>query len=472
MTDTSPSTADVRIWDIETMKGARTTRYRVRWRTSSKRHVRTLATRKLADTFRSSLVSATRAGTPFDITSGLPVTMLEAIEASAPAITWLDHATAYVDAKWTTASPRHRKGIAEALANVTVALSPQSPARPDARTLRTVLRHHAFNPSTREAPLTPDVQVALDWLRAHSRPVADLADPKVARQALEAISTTLDGRPAQPSTVARKRATLTNALHFAVEQGHLTTNPLDGIRTAHRFQTTVVSRQAVVNPRQARVLLDAVRHNDPAHHAFFAVLYYAGLRPAEARALTVSDCTLPTSGWGKADLRGSRQSSGAAWTDDGAAEEQRSLKHRADSEVRTVPLHPDLVAILRAHLAKFETGVDGLLFVTRTGKAGRPLPPPYANAVSMKSIYRAWSAARQEALSPREYDSALAKRPYDLRHACLSTWLNAGVPAAQVAEWAGHSTQVLLRVYAKCIDGGAESAMRRIEESMIDSDEA
>jgi hypothetical protein len=42
-------------------------------------------------------------------------------------------------------------------------------------------------------------------------------------------------------------------------------------------------------------------------------------------------------------------------------------------------------------------------------------------------------------------------RPYDLRHVAVSTRLNAGVPAAPVDEWAGHSVDVLLRVYAKCI---------------------
>lgn len=44
-----------------------------------------------------------------------------------------------------------------------------------------------------------------------------------------------------------------------------------------------------------------------------------------------------------------------------------------------------------------------------------------------------------------------SRRVYDLRHACASTWLNGGVPPAQVAEWAGHSVSVLLKVYAKCI---------------------
>ncbi len=38
----------------------------------------------------------------------------------------------------------------------------------------------------------------------------------------------------------------------------------------------------------------------------------------------------------------------------------------------------------------------------------------------------------------------LAKTPYSLRHACVSTWLDGGVPPTQVAEWAGHSVDVLL----------------------------
>ena len=62
--------------------------------------------------------------------------------------------------------------------------------------------------------------------------------------------------------------------------------------------------------------------------------------------------------------------------------------------------------------------------------------------------------------------SPLGRRPYDLRHACLSTWLNAGVPAAQVADWAGHGVEVLLRVYAKCLDGQEEAARTRIEAAL------
>jgi hypothetical protein len=57
------------------------------------------------------------------------------------------------------------------------------------------------------------------------------------------------------------------------------------------------------------------------------------------------------------------------------------------------------------------------------------------------------------------------------RHAAVSTWLNAGVPAPQVAEWAGHSLNVLLRVYAKCIVD-QEAARRRIDQALGGPDQA
>jgi hypothetical protein len=54
----------------------------------------------------------------------------------------------------------------------------------------------------------------------------------------------------------------------------------------------------------------------------------------------------------------------------------------------------------------------------------------------------------------------------------VSTWLNAGVAAPKIARWAGHSVDVLLRVYAKCISGQEEDAKRRIEEATRSREEA
>jgi hypothetical protein len=53
-----------------------------------------------------------------------------------------------------------------------------------------------------------------------------------------------------------------------------------------------------------------------------------------------------------------------------------------------------------------------------------------------------------------------------LRHAAVSTWLNAGVPPADVAQWAGHSVEILLKIYAKCLDGGMELLRKRVQEAL------
>jgi hypothetical protein len=49
----------------------------------------------------------------------------------------------------------------------------------------------------------------------------------------------------------------------------------------------------------------------------------------------------------------------------------------------------------------------------------------------------------------------------------VSLWLNAGVPATEVASRAGHSVDVLLKRYAKCIDGQAATVNLRID-SVLD----
>ncbi|MEY9863922.1 hypothetical protein ABH935_009575 [Catenulispora sp. GAS73] len=167
------------------------------------------------------------------------------------------------------------------------------------------------------------------------------------------------------------------------------------------------------------------------------------------------DCLLPETGWGRLCFAESSPYVGSAWTDSGDDSPRKTLKHRAKHESRSVPAHPELVACLRTHLAQFGAAPDGRLFVRADGQTIR-----YATFADL------WSKARKAVLAPDEFDSPLGKRPYDLRHAAVSTWLNAGVSAPQVAEWAGHSVDVLLSVYAKCIDGQEERDLRRVEEAL------
>jgi integrase len=82
------------------------------------------------------------------------------------------------------------------------------------------------------------------------------------------------------------------------------------------------------------------------------------------------------------------------------------------------------------------------------------------------TIGRVWRRARQAAFTAEVAASPLARTPYDLRHAAVSTWLNGGVPPTTVAEWAGHSVEILLRIYAKCLDGGDVLVRRRVQAAL------
>jgi integrase len=232
-----------------------------------------------------------------------------------------------------------------------------------------------------------------------------------------------------------------------------------------------IDRRSVVNHRQARALLDAVAAQKPSGPrlvAFFGLIYYAALRPEEAVNLRWNDLFLPPEGnegmWGELRLSESAPYVGRQWTDDGDLRDTRALKHRLDGESRIVPLPPDLVTILRDHSRQFPDGADGRLFYGI-----------HADVLPTITYRRAWKAARRTALSESEQASPLAQRPYDLRHAAVSTWLNAGVPAPQVAEWAGHGVDVLLRIYAKCVEGQEPIAKMRIALALqegLDADNA
>jgi integrase len=249
-----------------------------------------------------------------------------------------------------------------------------------------------------------------------------------------------------------------NALEYAVERELLAQNPLTALKTKKSRTVEAVDKRVVVSPDQAVRLLDAVRgqgRNGRHLMAFFGLLYYGALRPAEAAALSKDDIALPDQGWGELYLPRSAPTTGAAWGDNGQRRDRRALKHRPREEVRTVPSAPPLTELLHQHLTEFGTAPDGRLI---RGARGGDL--------SDSTYGRIWQKAREQALTPDEMASPLARRPYDLRHAAVSTWLNGGVPPTQVAEWAGHSVAVLLRVYAKCIAGQDETARDQIGRAL------
>ncbi len=464
-------TYDVRIYKTEVYKGANVTTYKVRWQTGKRRWKKSFRNKAQAESFESELRAAARKGEAFDTTTGRPVSW----GRENNDMSWYDFCAAYVDMKWKHSSAHHRANIAWTLVSVAPAMLATDRGKPDDLEMRNALRKWGFN--TRQRGHCPEEAAAiLTWVARNSKPVSALADPATIRAVLDAAGTLLDGSTAAPSTVRRNRTILHNAMEYAVERRLLSSNPVKAIKWKAPKTAHEVDRRCVVNHAQARRLLNAVREQTPSGPrlvAFFAVLYYAGLRPEEAVALRRENITLPplvkdagtgewaepAGNWGELRFCSAAPEAGAEWTDQGTRHEQRPLKARAQGEWRCVPVPPPLTPLLRAHLAEF------------TGTSNRVFSGVHGAELASATYRRIWDKARKAALTPAEYASPLARRAYDLRHACVSTWLNGGVAPAQVAEWAGHSVAVLLRVYAKCIDGHDTIAKRRIEEALGNHDE-
>jgi integrase len=453
-------TYDVRIWKTRIVKGAFGRAYQVRWIVAGKVRYATFGNKALADSHESKIRTASREGEAFDVATGLPLSMaIQKQDQEEREVSWYEFACAYVDIKWPEVAPNSRRAIADALATATPALLTTKRGAPNPAHLRKALYGWAFNVKLREAGLPADLAPAIRWIERNTVPLTDLADPDVLRRVLNQVARKLDGTPAAATVLARKRAVLFNLLGYAVDKKHFPMNPLISVRWKSPKVAEAIDRRRVVNPRQARALLDAVAEQGPmGRHlvAFFGCIYHAGLRPAEVVMLTRDELQLPDRDgeWGWFHLGQSAPSTGGAWNETGARRERRHLKHRAVEEVRPVPISPALVTLLRNHIAEYGTAPDGRLF---RGEGG--------DLLSDTVCTRTWEKARQAALTPAEAASPLAERPYDLRHARLSTWLNAGVAPAQVAEWAGNSVPVLLRVYAKCLTDSEQTALRRIEEA-------
>ena len=444
------SSFDVRVFAIRRRPGR--TAFEVRWRVAGCDRSRSFMTRALADSYRAELVRAARKGAGFDPATGEPA----AWAAPEPVtVTWYQHAVAYAQMKWPHLAPHSRASLADALATVTPLLTRGNPPA--------AIGWHAARRLVRLCLQPP---AALPDPGASHRQHAGLAGadfttgqpaqrPPDHPGCLDGLRARLDGSRAAANTVSRKRAVFHGALSHAVELGLLPANPVSRVRWHAPRATVAVSPATVASPAQVRAILGQVSCIRPELAAFFGCLYYAALRPEEAVAVRRKDLILPAQGRGTIILAAACPRSGTAWTSTGGPHEARGLKHRPDGTVRVIPIPPVLVRILHRHLRGHGTTPDGRLF--RGARGG----------MLSESVYgRTWHAARQAALGPELAATALARRPYDLRHAALSLWLNATGAPAEVAARAGNSARVLHDVYLHCIDSQQDHLSQQIEDAL------
>lgn len=452
----SETSFDVQIWKTDVYQGKKTTTYWVRWAVAGERQKEPFKTSALAESFRSELVTAARKGEAFYVDSGRPVSM-QRIERD---LSWYELACNYVDRTWDSAAGTTRRTNAEALTRITVKLLKTEKGKPDDKLIRHALNRWAFNKHKRDSPdCPPHVKSTLRWIEKSTHKVSALVRPELLRPVLDGLTRRLDGKPSAATVVNRHRIVLNAVVNYAVELKALGHNPIPALKWDGPAISYEIDRRSVPNPVQARTLLNAVREYGrigPRLVAFFACLYFAGLRPEEAVALKKENLSLPEEGWGELIFGDAEPHAGREWTDTGTDRDRRQLKHRAVGRTRTVPCPPELTALLHWHITTFGLTPEGRLF--RGERKEEELPKI--------TISRCWHWVRGEVFAPDVRTTDLAKTPYHLRAACVSLWLVAGVPPATVAKWAGHSIEILYRIYAAWLANSEKALRGQIEQAL------
>jgi integrase len=465
MSDTSH---DVRFWKIETRLNRRAP-YRARWVVAGRSFNESFVTKALADAFRAQLITAANKGEAFDRDTGLPTSLLR----KRTDVSFLAHSREYVSYVWKGAAAKSRVSILETLVRVVPVVTRDLPGAPDPAVLRKALWKH-LNQGEHAGPLDETQSRALTWLQRASQPVSAFKDESVVCDVLDSLAINLNGMRAAPEYFSRRRRVLHRVLGYAVRRKRLDTNPvskknLPDSWTPPQSPDETVDPRCVGSPALVADMLVACSYigqrQGPRFVAFFACMYYAMMRPSEVAALTEDDCYLPDAGWGHLTFADASPAAGRAFTDDGQVHEHRGLKGRtkgrpnpdprARRPTRRVPIPPELVALLRQHLDTFDVTPGGRVF---RSEQGNPIQP--------STWWQVWQKVRALGLTPAQAATPLLRRPYDLRHSGVTWRLNSGVPPTEVAAWAGHSVEVLMRVYAKCMTGLEDVWIARMDQGL------
>lgn len=104
---------DVRFWKVEVRKDRRVP-YRVRWVVAGRSFSDSFVTMALAESFRSQLIAAARAGEGFDPDTGLPQSLMRERQD----VSFYAHAMEFMTATWAGSAAKTRISIIEALSRV------------------------------------------------------------------------------------------------------------------------------------------------------------------------------------------------------------------------------------------------------------------------------------------------------------------------------------------------------------------
>ena len=343
---------------------------------------------------------------------------------------------------------------------------------PEGAVLRSALRKE-LNQGEHAGELDEDEARAIGWIARASRPVGSLADPAVVCDILDALTVNLNGKPAAPEYFSRRRRVMHRALAYAVRKKRLANNPLSKANlpegwTPPEAPDDTLDPRSVGSPALVAAMLETCKGiGTAAGQAVRRVLRLHVLRhdaPVRGGGADPQRVLAARAGLGSSDVRRRQPLGGpgvhrrrpdaraprAEGKDQGAAGHPGARK-----PTRRVPIPPELVVMLRAHLEQFGTGPDGRLFRSENG-----------NPIQQSTWWQVWQKVGKLSLSPEQLATPLLRRPYDLRHSGVTWRLNSGVPSTEVAAWAGHSVEMLMRVYAKCMTGLEDVWISRMDGAL------
>ncbi len=267
-------------------------------------------------------------------------------------------------------------------------------------------------------------------------------------------------RGVTPATAKHHYGVLRQVLAFAVRKQAMKINPADGVRLDW---SPAVNRTpfepTALDEAEVRALADVMRERSPGAPWALMVEFmaYTGLRAGEVAGLNIGDVRI----LGTADniKRAEVHVRRIRVRGKGNTYDEPNLPKTG--KVRKVPILPawlraDLAAYLAQHPHRDDLDAPlwpGATALRGTGPKDWSSVPDYDKAWDRDPFYR------------RQFKPALklARLPHvrlhDLRHTAGSIMLAKGIPPYRVADYLGHSVDVLLRVYASVLEADVAADM-------------
>ncbi len=421
---------DVRIWTIQ-QRQSNVRPWIVRWAIEGKQRSRSFRTKAEADRLRSQLVVAQQNGEPFDPRTGQPLSWTPST-GQMKVYAW---ARQWVADDWAEWAPRTRDSQVEGLYRfVPLAVDPRAPDPPWG------LRMYLTRALRPDAELDPDDECER-WLVRWGLSLDELNEENLA-EVERRLGLGDEGQTLSPNTSNRYRGIAHSCIRRAVELKKIPADPWPPTprgraRRKARRQRKSIDIERLPDPQTMQAIIAAIRSHQPSSRTYqvmTAVAYYAGLRPSEVMMLRPRALDLPDEGWGRISV---------VEADDGYDEPAEPK-----TGPRQVPILPVLVSTLRSRIDELGAGPDQLLFRTQTGRR-----PSQSN----------WNRALKRATESVGYRPISA---YECRHACATTWLQAGVPLGEAALHLGHSVETLVTHYVGALQGDDRLANERIEATL------